>query len=389
MGQEMTYTIDETELVRVCGDLIRFNTTNPPGNEQIAAEYVADYLAPLGFASRYLSHGENRRTLVARRKGSGGLPGLVFNGHLDVVPVGEQTWSHPPFAGEVADGKVWGRGSSDMKGGVAAMLVAAKALVQSGAPLRGDLIFTGTAGEEDTMIGAEAIRGADILGDIQAIVISEPTSNSVGTAERGVLWLELTTYGKTAHGSTPHLGQNAVMMLAPLLDDLQRMEIPFTPHPVLGGFTRSINTIHGGVATNVVPDRCVLTIDMRTVPGQDHAAIVRQIEAWLADQERRRPGFRASLAVSRDLPSATTMPDDPAVTRFVAAATRGMGREPQHAVVRFATEAAIFVPAFDVPAIIFGPGDPALAHQPDEFVEIARMVEAARAFAEIAAEFLA
>ena len=125
----MTFHIDEAELVRICSDLVRFNTSNPPGNEQHAAEYVADYLAPLGFTSLYLSHGENRKTVICRRKGSGGLPGLVFNGHLDVVPVGGQEWTHPPFAGEVADGKVWGRGSSDMKGGLAAMLVAAKALV--------------------------------------------------------------------------------------------------------------------------------------------------------------------------------------------------------------------------------------------------------------------
>ncbi len=321
----MTYHIDETELVRVCSDLIRFNTSNPPGNEQIAAEYVADYLAPLGFTSQYLSHGENRKTVVARRKGSGGQPGLVFNGHLDVVPVGGQEWTHPPFAGEVADGKVWGRGSGDMKGGLAAMLVAAKALVQSGADLRGDLIIAGTAGEEMSMIGAKVVCEKDILGDVQAILISEPTSNGVGTAERGVFWPEITTYGKTAHGSTPHLGLNAIMMMVPLLEEFERMEIPFTPHPVLGPFTRSINTINGGVKTNVVPDRCALTIDMRTVPGQDHAAIRRQIEAVLADHERRRPGFRASLTVNFDIPAVETKPDAPAVQRFIAAAGAGYG----------------------------------------------------------------
>lgn len=389
MTQDMTYHIDEAELVRVCSDLIRFNTTNPPGNEQIAAEYVADYLAPLDFTSQHLSHGENRKTVIARRKGSGGLPGMVFNGHLDVVSVGGQEWIHPPFAGDVADGKVWGRGASDMKSGLAAMLVAVKALIQSSADLRGDLIIAATAGEELAMIGARSVCEKGVLGDVQAIVISEPTSNGVGTAERGVLWPVVTTYGKTAHGSTPHLGQNAIMMMAPLLEEFERMEIPFTPHPVLGSFTRSINTINGGVNTNVVPDRCVLTIDMRTVPGQDHAAIRRQIEAVLAEHERRRPGFRASLTVRFDVPAVETKRDDPAVQRFLAAATRGMGREPQHAVVRFATEAAIFVPALNVPTIIFGPGDPALAHQPDEFVEIALMVEATRVFAETVAEFLA
>ncbi len=385
----MTYSIDERELVRVCADLVRFNTSNPPGNEAAAVQYVADYLEPLGFEFQYLEHGEGRRSVIARRKGSGGVPGLVFNGHLDVVPVGGQEWTHPPFAGETADGKVWGRGSTDMKGGLAAMMVAAKALVESGAKLRGDLVITGTAGEEMTMIGAKDICEQGILGDVQAILISEPTLNGVGTAERGVFWPEFTTYGKTAHGSTPHLGRNAVLMMAPLIEELDRLEIPFSPHPALGSFTRSVNTISGGVKTNVVPDRCVLTVDMRTVPGQDHAAIRARLEKLLEEHERRRPGFRATLAVNFDIPPVETPWEDPAVKKFVEAAGRGLGREPKHIVMPFATEAAIFVPALGVPTIIFGPGDPALAHQPNEFVEIQAMADAARALAEAARAFLA
>ena len=384
------FHIDAAEVARVCSELIQINTVNPPGNEQIAAEYVADYLAPFGFTAQFLQQGENRVTVVARRKGSGGVPGLVFNAHLDVVPVGGQEWLHPPFAGEIADGKVWGRGSGDMKGGLAAMMVAARAVVESGIELRGDLIVAGTVGEEVNMIGAKLLCAEGTLGDVQAIIISEPTSNGVGTAERGVFWPEITTYGKTAHGSTPHLGVNAIMMMAPLLQELQQLDIPFATHPVLGPFTRSINTIEGGVKVNVVPDRCSVNIDMRTVPGQVHAQIRKQLEDLLAERERRDPGFHAELTtVHFDLPSVETRPDDPAVVRFMAAAARGMGWEPELIVVPFATEAAIFVPELDVPTIIFGPGDPKLAHQPNEYIDIAAMVDAGRAYAEAAVAFLA
>lgn len=382
------FHIDEPGLVRLCADLVRFNTANPPGNERIAAEYVAAYLAPLGFTSEYLHHDAERATLVARRKGAGRVPGLVFNGHLDVVPVGGQAWRYPPFAGEVAAGRVWGRGSSDMKGGVAAMLAAIRSVVESGIELGGDLVFAATAGEEHSMIGAYAVAGSGLLGDVQAIVISEPTSNCLGLAERGVFWLELTTYGKTAHGSTPHLGVNAITMMAPLLAEIEALDFPFTVHPVLGPFTRSINTIEGGVKTNVVPDRCVVTVDMRTVPGQDHDAMRAQIAAWLAEHERRDPGFRATFDVHFAIPAVDTPADHPAVTRFVTAATRGLGRAPEPAVVRFATEAAIFVPALNIPTIIFGPGDPALAHQPDEYIDIPPMVTAAQAYAEAIVEYL-
>lgn len=388
--ESMPFHIDTAEVARVCSELIRFDTVNPPGNEQIAAEYVADYMAPLGFTVQFLPQGENRVTVVARHKGAGGVPGLVFNAHLDVVPVGGQEWLHPPFAGEIADGKVWGRGSGDMKGGLAAMMVAAKAVVESGVELRGDLIIAGTVGEEVNMIGAKLLCAEGTLGDVQAIIISEPTSNGVGLAERGVFWPEITTYGKTAHGSTPHLGVNAITMMAPLLQELEQLDIPFTTHPVLGPFTRSINTIQGGVKVNVVPDRCSVNIDMRTVPGQDHAQIRRQLEEFLAERGRRVPGFHGEVTtIHFDLPSVETKGDDPAVVRFVSAAARGMGREPKLIVMPFATEAAIFLPALGVPTIIFGPGDPALAHQPNEFVEIAAMVDAGRAYAEAAVAFLA
>jgi len=380
--------VSEDELAKLCAELVSFDTTNPPGNERAAAEWVARYLEDLGFEAEFVPHGESRTTLVAHLKGSGEVPPLAFNGHLDVVPAGAQEWKYPPFGGEISEGKVWGRGSSDMKGGIAAMLVAAKAVATSGLSLKGDLIFLATSGEELDMMGAKSLTSRKDLAKAQAIIIAEPTDNEVVLTERGVFWPEFTTYGKTAHGSTPELGHNAIKDMMTLLLELEKTEIPYEPHPVAGRFSMSINTINGGVKTNVVPDKCVATVDMRTVPGQDHEALLSQLDGIVKRLEAKIHNFKASIRITNDLPPADTSPDEPVVKRFLEDAQSvapgvKVGKAP------FATEAAVFVPSMGVPTIIFGPGDPRLAHQPDEYVEISKMMTSARVFAAVASALLA
>lgn len=376
--------IEADELARVCADLVRLCTVNPPGDEMQAAEYVRAYLEPAGFQCEILDHGEGRGSLLARlspaSESRDERPGLAFSGHLDVVPAGQQPWQRDPFAGTIEDGKVWGRGAADMKGGLAAMLVAARRLAEADVSLHGDLVFLASAGEEVNMFGARELAAHPRLGPLQAILISEPTANRLGLAERGVFWTEFTTYGKTAHGSTPELGRNAVLMMVTLLSEFEGLIIPYTPHPVLGKFTRSVNLVQGGVKVNVIPDRTVAQVDMRTVPGQDHARLLHQLEQFVEGLERRVPGLSASVRLINDLPPAETSPDEPVVAQFRQAVAAATGREPEPALVPFATEAAIFVPALGVPTLIYGPGDPALAHQPDEFIEIEQMRIAARAY---------
>jgi len=385
---ELFSLIHEHQVAEVCRDLVRFYTVNPPGDEQKASEYVLNFLRSYGFEGELVPHADKRASAVARLKGTGDLPAVMFNGHVDVVPVGTQPWRYEPFAGEIAEGKVWGRGSCDMKGGIAAMLVAARAIALTKKRLRGDLVFSVTAGEEVNQLGARAFVDLNLLGPLQGIIISEPTSNHLCLAERGVLWPEITTRGKTAHGSTPELGINAVLMMLPLLDELEKMEIPFTPHPLLGKMTRSLNILQGGMKANVVPDSCSATYDLRTVPGQDHVKIMAQFEEKLKEFEQRIPGFQATIKKMLDLPAAETSPENPVVLKFKAAATEALGRPVKIEVMKFATDAATFVPRLNVATVVLGPGDPVLAHQPDEFVEIEKMVEAARIYALAAVKML-
>ena len=380
--------IQEAEVTALCRDLVRFKSVNPPGDELEIAEYVADFLREAGLTVETVPHTPTRASVVARLKGSGEVPALFYSGHLDVVPVGAEEWLHDPFEGEVAEGKVWGRGSADMKGANAAMMVAAKVLAAAKLPLKGDLILAFTAGEEGEQLGATEVAARPDLAPVQAVVIAEPSYNDIYIAEKGAFWLEITTHGKTAHGSMPHLGRNAIMMMVALLSELDQLSVPYTEHPLLGGFTRSINTIAGGVKTNVVPDQCVVTIDQRTVPGQDHCAILRQVEHLIADLGRRLPDFRASVKVINDRIPVETSPDEPVVQRFCDVVAEVAGERPVPKGVNYYTDAVALVPALKAPMIICGPGDAKLAHQPNEYVEVAKLVEATKIFTLAAVQLL-
>ena len=388
MPEPLNFHIHPEDAVRFCGDLVRFDTTNPPGNELVAAQYVIDELAKFGFEGELIHEGEGRANCIARLKGSGEQPAVMFNGHLDVVPVGKEPWKHDAFGGEVVDGKLWGRGSSDMKGGIAAMMAAARAVAESGHPLKGDLVVACTAGEEVNMLGARTLVKYAGLGPLQAIIISEPTSNTLALAERGVLWPEITTHGKTAHGSTPELGINAVQMMLALLAEIEKNPVPFEPHPLLGNFTRSLNILQGGVKTNVVPDACTVVYDYRTVPGQDHELLIAQLEEICDRMKGTYPDFSATVRMLNNLPAAETPESHEQVTKFKAAASEALGRPVELSVMKFASEACIFLPELNVASIVLGPGIAALAHQPNEYVEVDAMQEAARVYATAAIRML-
>ncbi|MGZ6202733.1 MAG: M20 family metallopeptidase, partial [Thermodesulfobacteriota bacterium] len=176
------------------------------------------------------------------------------------------------------------------------------------------------------------------------------------------------------------LGRNAVMMMWKLIGELGKLAVSYREHPMLGGFTRSINTIAGGMKTNVVPDNCVVTVDMRTVPGQDHPAILRRVEDLIADLSDRIPDFKASVRVINDRAPVETSPEEP-VVRIVADVIGELtGKRPAPGGASYYTDGAVLVPALKAPMIICGPGDPGLAHQPNEHVEISSLVQAVRVF---------
>lgn len=380
--------LEQQDVIGLLRGMIRHNTTNPPGNERPLAEMLAELMEKHGLESEVDVFAENRANVLGRLRGSGERKALLLNGHLDVVPVGEIAWPHEPFAGEVVDGMVYGRGSSDMKSGLAAMLAAAFAVKASGRQLKGDLLIAGSAGEETDSIGARLFLEQGRLKDVGAIVVGEPSSCGVNVAEKGALWVQVVTRGKTAHGAFPELGVNAITAMNDFLVALRAYQFTYTPNKLVGRPSMNISTIQGGVKTNVVPDKCVLTIDIRTVPGMDHGRIVEDLREICRTLKTANASFEAEVEAINDRPAIETAVDHPFVKLACDIIRDEFGRQEVPKGVNFYTDAAIFLPPTGLPAILYGPGDAAMAHQPDEHVSIERVREAAHFYASMIERYL-
>ena len=362
--------------------LVRAEST-PAKGEAAAAEALAAWFARYGIECAVDRWDGNRGNAVARVKSSGERPGLLFVGHLDVVSAGEEPWCHSPFAAVEENGRMYGRGTTDMKGGIAAVAGAIREILATQATLRGDIIFAATAGEETDSIGVKRfMQNRDKLPPLAGIVVPEPTDFAVITAHRGLFWFRITTRGKAVHSSMPERGINAIGSMRHVLDALQRYEIPVEPHPLLGPCSLSVNTISGGEAMNIVPDRCTIGVDIRTLPGQNHDALRNDIERILATLKTEIRPFDGELAIERSVGAMETDPEDPFVRTFCSAVNVDLTNT-----VGFTTDAPHLLP-LGVPIVVYGPGNGKMCHQVDEFIEIADLQTAVELFTDVIRVFL-
>ena len=370
----------DKELLR---KLVQAETTAQNG-ESAAAEIISDELARSGIDCRIDSWGDNRANLTAQVKSDGRKNGLLFLCHLDVVAAGEVGWRYPAFAGVESEGKIYGRGSVDMKGGIAAAVTAIREIVDSAVKLEGDIIFFAAAGEETDSCGARRfISNSDNkLLKIAGVVVPEPTGFEVVTAHRGILWLEVKTKGRSAHSSTPELGVNAITSMKLLLNELDNYKIRFVPHKRLGNCSMSINTIAGGKEINVVPDKCTIGIDIRTLPGQNHREIISDFEKFFAKLKQKNPQFEASVSIMREVGALETDSNCDFVRDFCSVVGAGETKA-----VGFTTDGPHFAP-LGAPIVIFGPGKTQLAHKPDEYIDIADVEKAVEYYKNIILKFL-
>jgi len=380
--------LDQDKAIEILQTMLRFNTTNPPGAELALAEYLVSILKSYGINSHVDDLGDGRGNAIGCIEGSKERPDLLLNGHLDVVPPGEQAWTFEPFSGSIDSGKLYGRGASDMKGGLAALVVAAGLIAQAGVPLKGDLWITGTAGEEVDSLGAVDLLSKGYLKNVGAAIIGEPSLMKLFTVTKGALWFEFTTVGKTAHGSMPECGRNAILMMNRLINKLTEYEFSYKQHTLLGGPSMNIGTVRGGVKTNVVPDSCTITVDIRTVPGQDHAKIIEDMQKILAELEGTVTGFKGSLTILNNRMPVETSPDAELIQLGVKTAKETLGLELKPCGVNYYTDASIFSTALGIPVLIFGPGDEKMAHQPDEYIEIEKYIDAIKFYTALILRFL-
>jgi succinyl-diaminopimelate desuccinylase len=357
------------DVISLTRKLISFNTVNPEGNEQNIALFVGQLLMEYDFTVDYHRLATNRLTLIAERGLNQSIPPIVLTGHFDTVPFGEKQWSENPLSGTIKDGKIYGRGSSDMKGGLAAMIIATLQAFQESVPLGGvRLIFT--AGEEPGCYGAKHLADTHYeLGNASAIIVGEPTSNIPAIGHKGALYLNVSTVGKTAHSSMPELGDNAIYKAAKAITKIENFQFRAEKDALHGFPTINVGLIRGGKNLNSVPDYAEFTIDIRSTEKLKHSKILERLTQEL--------GKEVTIEKLVDLPAVSSSESSP----FVQVVYSVCGIDPEKTTIPkslpFMTDGAVLQKLYNgVPTVILGPGQPEMAHQTDEFCYISKLEEA-------------
>lgn len=349
---------------RLLADLVAVPSENPPGRayDQVQA-VLADWLRRFGVASEM--HTVRGKPNLVARVGCG-RPVLLVNGHVDVVPADAAGWSYPPYRLTEANGRLYGRGTADMKGALAAMAVALAVTVQQGGPPRGTIVFTATVDEETGgHDGLESLLSSGIA-DADWALVGEPTGLEVACCGKGVLQQRVTVTGRAAHAAMPYLGANAISAAAEAIRRLEAAE-PDVAHPLLGHGTLTVGTIRGGVAANVVAPECQFTVDRRLVPGERVEPIQEEIRRVLHGTVAGM-GCRCTVEDILVAQPFETPPDAP-IVRWAEAALQALGRSPGEPRGIVAFTDARFPAARGIPTIVLGPGRLEQAHGADEYIE--------------------
>jgi succinyl-diaminopimelate desuccinylase len=381
--------INQQALNEFTQKLVRCCSWNPPGDEAAVAALVAEQMQAFGLEVRLSSVAANRNNVYGRIRASHqGKGHLLLVSHLDTVPPGNKPWQRNPLSGEIDRSRLYGRGSADMKGGLAAIVFAAGALSGMAEKLQGDLIIAGTVGEEVDCLGAHKLIADGILEGVSAIAIPEPSGLDLYTAHKGALWVKISVKGLSAHGSRPDLGINAILHMNEVIHRIMQVDWSTAPHTLLGTPTINVGTIHGGNSTNVVPDYAEITVDFRTLPSQAHPHIVKSLESILSEVAKDLSGFDAQVEVINDKPAMSTPEEDIFVRAAQETGHRLWNKELSPKGVTYYTDASVLAPACHKPVIILGPGQAEQAHQTDEYVELWHLHQAAEFYRQLALNWL-
>jgi succinyl-diaminopimelate desuccinylase len=381
--------VDAERVVDLTKALVAVDTRNPPGRESPIESVVRAALDQWQPRWTSVEPAPGRLSLLAELPHPGGpdpdRPTLIVNGHLDVVPVGADGWSHDPFDPQVIDGRLYGRGTADMKGGIAAAVCALEVLDRAGVPPACKVVFHLVADEErGGRYGTQALleRGL-IAGD--ACLIPEPTGLDLCVAERGLMQARIAVEGRPGHGSRPREGVSAIEHAARLVLALHAADYGDSEHPLLGRPTANVGTISGGSTFNTVAESCVIGLDRRVLPGATAASTEAKIRELI--DAAGIDGLRYEFEVDMFGEASEMTVADPWVKYVGDALTVATGRQPDVIGMTFTTDARFVRNQAGIPTVVCGPGEVAQAHGNDEFVSVDGLVDATAAFAELMAVY--
>lgn len=364
-------------IIGLLAAMVRAESSNPPGDTREAADLVAARLREAAVDFQVLSD-EPRKPNIIVRIGRG-KPELLLTSHMDTAPPGDRrAWRRDPFGAEVVGSRMYGRGAADAKASLVAMLTAVEVL--SGVlPLRGTLTFTAVSDEE-----MGGVKGTEYLVDRgllrpDHVVVGEITHNSLAVAEKGVLWLRIITHGRAAHGSTPWEGSNAISQMVRVLHAIEEKvgaQLQARSHPLVPPPSLSIGTIRGGVATNMVADWCEATLDRRTLPNESIPEALAEVERVVATLRGEDPTLQVETEVIQAGPPIETPIESP-IVRVAQDVARGLELPVEVVGYHQASDGRFFAEK-GIPTILFGPGEPEVAHSADESVDLDEVITAAK-----------
>ena len=356
--------------------LIRFETVNPPGNEKQIAEFIGELLVSNGFNVKYPRLSDNRWHLIAEKGVTNDSSPIVLCGHLDVVPLNTKKWIVPPFKGEIINGKIFGRGASDMKSGMAAIICASLQVFKENPPKKGIRIFL-TADEESGCNGVSNLRSRKYnIGKASGLIVAEPTANIPVTGHKGGLFINAKTRGVAAHSSMPHKGENAIYKAARAILKLGKFEFNVGEDELLGFPTLNVGTIKGGTNFNSVPDFAEFTIDVRTTKKLSNSDALQMLKDKLGEEVILEPFVNLNAFYTDE---------KEAFVQTVYEVCKLEGIESKLPLsVPYLTDASVIQPWYDnVPTIILGPGQPEQAHKTDEFCYIHKIEQSVKIYKKI------
>ena len=353
----------KANLKQILKNLVQIPTENPPGK----TDEIINYLITDIFKE---SDGFNNEVINYRKKGielknlmtriGTGKEKIMLSGHLDVVPVGEDSqWKYPPFSAEVIDGKLYGRGACDMKGGLTMLIGTIMNLKEYPELLENyTIFFLASADEESGMTGAYNFARKGFMKDSVLLIVGEPTNMNIGIAEKGLLWADIHINGKAGHASTPERGINSIECALKIVPQLHEC-LDDVKNRFLGSSTLNIGKISGGVAYNIVPDKTILSVDFRYIPEQDFARLNEKIRSINASP------CKLEVKITHTLPALQTDMGIP----FIQNLKKINGKEIIG--IPYATDAGVLIQKKNaIPFVIYGPGDPGVIHKPDEYIKI-------------------
>ncbi|MGQ9674939.1 MAG: M20 family metallopeptidase [Chloroflexota bacterium] len=400
LERQVLQYVDDDEVVEWTRELVRIPSVYRPETgeaEEEAARWVKARLEEIGLETSWEVVEPGRPNVIGILTGPEGGRCLMFEGHTDVVTEGDaNAWKHPPYEAQMENGRIYGRGANDMKGGLVAAISAVKAIKRSGVKLGGSILVGALVDEEGRMAGVKHFVESGWASRVSAAIICEPEDNRLCIAQKGVMWTRVTVNGRMAHGAMPLTGVNPIYHAARFLTEVRALEAEEIRRcgrdPLLGqpSITPTImrSPVRGEPQNNVMPAQSVIVLDIRLLPQQSPQDLESKLRAILGRLETEDSSFSAELEVVESRPPTSTPKDHPIVVELDRAYRELTGKDPVYGGVPGSTDGTILFSQAGVPVVTCGPGDTLIPHHVDEYLDVDQLMEATRLYVVTALRYL-